>query len=64
MFVGLAVLDWGHLKSEVNTTAVVITDLLADGLDQLSGMIEASDIAQFQLEVRVEGLLVTVLPWR
>ena len=41
---------------------VVVADLLVDGLDEFADVREPSYVPELQLEVRVKGLLVTVLP--
>lgn len=51
-----------HSVSGVYPLVVVVADLAVDGFDELSDVLEPSDIAEFELEVRVERLLVAVLP--
>lgn len=42
----------------VNPLVVVIADLLVHSLDELPNMVEPSDIAKLNLEVRVERFLI------
>ncbi len=49
--------------SGVDAVVVVVSDLLVDGLNELSNVVESPHIAELELEVAVKGLLVAVLPW-
>lgn len=48
--------------SGVNPLIVVIVNLLVDSFDELPDVVEAANVSEFQFEVRVEGLLITILP--
>ena len=47
----------------MNPIVVVIADLTVDGFDELTDMIESSDVAELELEVAVERFLKPILPW-
>jgi len=48
--------------SRVDSVVVVVPDLPVDRLDEFADGFEASCVAEFELELRVERLLVSVLP--
>lgn len=54
----------GHLECGMNSSSVVVTDLLANGFHEFSGMSKAMNIAQLEFKVVVEGFLVPILPRR
>lgn len=46
----------------MDPSVVVVADLLVDGFDQLSDMVEPFQVPELELEIVVEGFLVSVLP--
>ena len=47
----------------MDSPVVVVSDLLMHRLDQLSDMVESLQVPKLKLEIVVERLLITILPW-
>ena len=52
-----------HLQSRMDSSIVIVGDLEGHGFDQLSGVVETTNVAELQLEIVVERFLVATLPW-
>ena len=48
----------------MNPSVVVVANLLVNGLDQFSDMVEPFEVPELKLEVVVERFLVSILPRR
>ncbi len=62
LFFELSISDRRHSEGGVDPSVVVVADLLVDGFDQLSDVVEPFEVPELKLEIVVERFLVSVLP--